>query len=211
MEPYGGRTAQSTVNDINYINNTYGSHPAYYRAQDRGNKPVFYIFNSLAISDWSPLTAVNANNIILTQTTDQSKVTYFGGMYNYSVNGNEPNIRDVWTSMNNYCVANGKVWSPSIGPGYVDSRATGNTLFIARENGAKYDRDWNDAMASGAQWISITSFNEWHEGSQIEPARNNPPAGYGYLTYLNAYGRTGSSAETAYMDRTRYWVDIFNP
>ncbi len=211
IEPYGGRTAQSVVNDINYINNQYGSHAAFYRAQDRGNKPVYYIFDSLAIADWSPLTAVNGSNIILTQTTDQSKVTYFGGMYNYSVNANEPNILDVWTSMNNYCNANGKVWSPSIGPGYVDARATGNTLFIDRENGAKYDRDWSNAMASGAQWISITSFNEWHEGSQIEPARNNPPPGYGYLTYLNAYGRTDATAEQAYMDRTRYWVNQFNP
>ena len=25
-------------------------------------------------------------------------------------------------------------------------------------------------MASGARFLSITSFNEWHEGTQIEPA-----------------------------------------
>src|SRR5256714_12315468 len=31
LEPYGGRTAASTVSDINYINSRYGSHPAFFR------------------------------------------------------------------------------------------------------------------------------------------------------------------------------------
>ena len=26
------------------------------------------------------------------------------------------------------------------------------------------------AIRSGAQWVGVTSFNEWHEGTQIEPA-----------------------------------------
>ena len=57
--------------------------------------------------------------------------------------------------------------------------------------------------------MSITSFNEWHEGSTIEPARSTPPAGFNYQTYSGAYGRTGASAETAYLDRTAYWAAEF--
>ena len=62
-----------------------------------------------------------------------------------------------------------------------------------------------------ADWVSITSFNEWHEGSTIEPASSNPPAGNGYQTYAGAYGTPGAASETAYLDRTRYWVDQLNP
>lgn len=51
-------------------------------------------------------------------------------------------------------------------------------------------------------WVSVTSFNEWHEGSTIEPADSTPPAGFGYETYSGAFGKTGAAAETAYLDRT---------
>jgi hypothetical protein len=59
-------------------------------------------------------------------------------------------------------------------------------------------------------WVSVTSFNEWHEGSVIEPARSTPPAGFGYQTYSGAYGTTGAAAETAYLDRTAYWATEFD-
>jgi hypothetical protein len=76
-----------------------------------------------------------------------------------------------------------------------------------------YDRQWGNALnpATGGAptWVSVTSFNEWHEGSMIEPARSNPPGGHGYLTYQGAYGTSGAASETAYLDRTRYWVGQF--
>ena len=39
-----------------------------------------------------------------------------------------------------------------------------------REAGAYYDRSWRAAIESGAARVAVTSFNEWHEGTQIEPA-----------------------------------------
>ncbi|MER7493040.1 hypothetical protein ABT033_10505 [Streptomyces pharetrae] len=55
----------------------------------------------------------------------------------------------------------------------------------------------------------MASSNEWHEGSSIEPADSTPPAGHGYRTYDGAYGRTGTAAGTAYLDRTAYWAARF--
>lgn len=209
IEPYGGRTAASVVNDINYINSTYGSNPAFYRDSAHGNKPAFYIFQSLNISNWSALTSVNTNNIILTQTTDCSKTQYFGGMYSYDVLAGVPAA--AWQLISDYCDANGLIWAPSVGPGYEDDRAVpgNNTTDLDRSNGATYDTEWQNAINVNPDWVSITSFNEWHEGSQIEPAKYNPPGGYGYLTYVNAYGLTGAASETAYISRTNYWVGVF--
>jgi hypothetical protein len=68
---------------------------------------------------------------------------------------------------------------------------------------------WRTAIAAGADSVTITSFNEWHEGTQIEPAA---PAGwhgrYRYLSYDGAWGRRGIAAEGAYLERTAYWSDV---
>jgi hypothetical protein len=69
---------------------------------------------------------------------------------------------------------------------------------------------WRAAIASGADSVTITSFNEWHEGTQIEPAAPAARRGrYRYLSYDGAWGLHGLAAEGAYLDRTRYWSDVF--
>ncbi|RPJ23841.1 MAG: hypothetical protein EHM33_19735, partial [Chloroflexi bacterium] len=215
IEPYGARTANSVVSDVNYINARYGSHPAYYRDADHGNRPAFYVFETYRITDWSPIAPLKGANIILQQTAeDFTQTANFGGLYTYD--GIAGTFAPGWAVASAYAQAHDMVWAPSVAPGYLDDRAVpGNTTpTIDRENGAAYDDEWQNVLnpANGQPtWISITSFNEWHEGSQIEPARNTPPSGQGYLTYQNAYGLTGSAAESAYLTRTRHWVDIFDP
>ncbi|WP_405149853.1 discoidin domain-containing protein [Sphaerisporangium sp. NBC_01403] len=213
LEPYSGRTAASTVADINYINSKYGSSPAFYRDGAHGNRGAFYVFESLRITDWTALDQVKSSSIVLAQTTDTSKVAHFGGMYTYDAIAGA--TAPGWKGASDFCKANGLVWAPSVGPGYIDDRAVpGNTTpTLARNNGATYDTEWQNALAAAnggpPSWVSVTSFNEWHEGSVLEPASSAPPAGFGYQTFNGAYGKTGAAAETAYLDRTRYWVEQF--
>ncbi|HEX3792056.1 MAG TPA: discoidin domain-containing protein [Pseudonocardiaceae bacterium] len=214
IEPYTGRTAASVVSDINYLNSSYGASPAFYRDPTHGDKPAFYVFDSLDITDWSALDAVTGSNIVLAQTTDTSKVAHFNGMYTYDAIAAD--TAGGWAGVGAYCQTHGMVWAPSVGPGYLDDRAVpGNTTpTLDRDNGATYDQEWTNAttpsIGGNPSWVSITSFNEWHEGSQVEPASSTPPAGYGYLTYQGAYGTTGTASQTAYLDRTRYWVSQFD-
>jgi hypothetical protein len=63
---------------------------------------------------------------------------------------------------------------------------------------------WRAALTAAPDVVTITSYNEWHEGTQIEPAR---AAGRSYLSYDGAWGRRGADAQRAYLDRTSYWVD----
>ncbi|MGJ6965190.1 discoidin domain-containing protein [Streptosporangium sp. G11] len=213
LEPYGGRTAASTVEDIRYINTRYGSHPAFYRDAEHGDRAAFYVFESLRITDWAVLDQVTAGNIVLAQTTDTSKIAHFSGMYTYD--GIAGATAPGWANASAYAKQNNLIWAPSVAPGYIDDRAVpGNTTpTLGRANGATYDLEWSNALdpAKGGlpTWVSITSFNEWHEGSSIEPADSTPPAGFGYQTFDGAYGRTGTAAETAYLDRTKYWATEF--
>ena len=51
---------------------------------------------------------------------------------------------------------------------------------------------WAAAIHARADIVTITSYNEWHEGTQIEPAA--PPARHGayrYLSYNGAWGLYG--------------------
>lgn len=201
------------VDDIAYLTGEYGDHPAYYRDAEHGNRPAFYVFESLRIQDWSALDAVRDSAVVLAQTTDTTKVAHFGGIYTYD--GIAGATAPGWKQAGEYAKSNGLVWAPSVAPGYIDDRAVpGNTTpTLGREDGASYDLEWSNALdpaiGGSPSWVSVTSFNEWHEGSPIEPAAGNPPAGHGYRTYEGAYGKTGAAAETAYLDRTAYWVDRF--
>ncbi|MEV6108117.1 ThuA domain-containing protein [Streptomyces sp. NPDC051940] len=213
LEPYGGRTAASTVSDIEYINSTYGSHQAFYRDAAHGDRGAYYVFESLLITDWTALDQVTDDSIVLAQTTDTTKIAHFSGMYTYD--GIAGATAPGWKQAGDYARAHGLIWAPSVAPGYLDDRAVpGNTTpTVTRDNGAAYDRQWNNALdpaiGGSPTWVSVTSFNEWHEGSSIEPADSTPPGGYGYQTYDGAYGRTGADAETAYLDRTAYWAGRF--
>nr|WP_189936181.1 ThuA domain-containing protein [Streptomyces sulfonofaciens] len=213
IEPYQGRTGASVADDIRYIDAAYGDSPAFYRSADHGNRPAFYVFESLRIGDWSALDAVTGDNIVLAQTTDTSKISHFNGLYTYD--GIAGATAPGWKNAGDYARQHGLVWSPSVAPGYVDDRAVpGNTTpTVGRGNGATYDLEWSNALdpaiGGSPTWVSVTSFNEWHEGSPIEPAAGDPPAGHGYQTYDGAYGKTGDAAETAYLDRTAEWVAQF--
>ena len=102
--------------------------------------------------------------------------------------------------------------SPSVSPGYDGRRGVPDDTVLSRLGGDRYDESWTGAFAAGADVVSITSYNEWHEGTQIEPARagvclqqGQPP--YCYSSYDGDYGLRGAAAETGYLARTRFWTD----
>ena len=50
--------------------------------------------------------------------------------------------------------------------------------------------------------MTITSYNEWQEGTQIEPAQVQADR----PGYDGAWGRTGMAARRAYLDATAGWT-----
>lgn len=98
----------------------------------------------------------------------------------------------------------GLLCAPSVGPGFDARRATGDARVRERNDGRWYDHMWQAAARAAPDVVSITSYNEWHEGTQIEPAR---AANGRYLSYDGAWGLDGRQAQRAYLDRTRYWIE----
>ena len=85
-------------------------------------------------------------------------------------------------------------------------------MTVERKGGNTYKENWNNAVSCGAKIISITSFNEWHEGTQIEPAvpktslvdhypGSRKPAKFTYENYV--------SSPNYYLSLTRLLVEEF--
>ena len=73
-----------------------------------------------------------------------------------------------------------------------------------RENGGYYDQMWTAAHNIQPAMISITSFNEWHEGTQIEPAVPKILDSYTYSDYTPL-------EPDYYLKKTKEWIDKFDP
>lgn len=66
-----------------------------------------------------------------------------------------------------------KLWVATVMPGYDDRKTDRADAFSRdRAGGAFFDESWRAAVATDPDWIMITSWNEWVEGSQIEPSRS---------------------------------------
>ncbi len=163
-----------------------------------------YVYDSTATPDgeWRALAASLPDTRLFANTNLPRKAQAggFAGLYTYDVR-----IYD-GSSFPRMCASAkrmGLICAPSVGPGFDARRATGQPSVKPRANGATYDRMWRGAIRATADIVTITSFNEWHEGTQIEAAA---PMGRSYLSYDGAYGLTGKAAIRAYLDRTTYWV-----
>lgn len=73
-----------------------------------------------------------------------------------------------------------------------------------RLEGKYYDRMWEKALEVSSYMIGITSFNEWHEGTQIEPSIPKTIQGYKYDDF-------SPLDPDYYLKRTKYWIDKYDP
>ena len=76
----------------------------------------------------------------------------------------------------------------------------------ARTGNGYYDHEWKSAVAANARWVGITSFNEWLEGTQIEPASHGKFDGVQSFSYEEY-----KDGPNMYLDATRKWVEKLDP
>ncbi len=65
-----------------------------------------------------------------------------------------------------------RIWVATVSPGYDDTHLTDGRVprVTDREGGAYYDRQWQAAIDLRADWIVVTTWNEWLENTEIEPS-----------------------------------------
>ena len=208
LEPYVGRSLATIAADAAYL-------------RGLGVRDVWvYNAQGFAASSWAPVRAGMGEDMrVMAQSGNPAQMKSgefsafartagFDGIYTYDA------VRFTPAEFAAVCATarhHGLLCSPSVSPGYVASRLKpGDSQFVARDGGARYDATWAGAIDGRADIVSITSYNEWHEGTQIEPAVPYCfPDGFCSPGYDGAYGTTGPPAPGAYLGRTLLWSTAF--
>ena len=189
LEPYGSRTPASTAADIEKL--AAAGYIDFY-VYDADRDPA---------AEWAEALADLEDVRVIGHTTlvGRAKASGFDGLYTYDVvTWNGSLFKRLCTQAHRA----GLLCAPSVGPGYDARLATRHDVVRPRLRGATYDRMWKTALRAEADLVTVTSYNEWQEGTQIEPAQSQ----VGRPGYEGAWGRQGVSAQRAYLDATAGWT-----
>jgi hypothetical protein len=156
------------------------NHPAYLRVDGR---PVVFFWRPTlySVETWASVRGQvdpGRSALWVSEGVDTSYLSVFDGHHLYS---------NTWTPPASLVATNQKfaarvaamrsalgadrLWVATVMPGYNDVKIRPATGFATdREGGAYYERAWQAAIDSTPRWIVVNSFNEWPEGSYIEPS-----------------------------------------
>ena len=179
--PFAGGGSAGVADMLRHALATHANHPAYLRVN---GKPVFFFWRQqrFGVDTWRAIrdqVDPGRNSIWIAEGIDMSYQAVFDGHHLYSVTWNPPSdvaytaskfSRWVQTARERY--GGHRYWVATVMPGYDDTRTgRGNAFARGREDGAYYVQTWQAAIASNPDWVIITSFNEWPEGTYIEPSQ----------------------------------------
>ncbi|MGQ9553253.1 MAG: glycoside hydrolase family 99-like domain-containing protein [Anaerolineae bacterium] len=187
-------TQQNVAEALRYIIGTYGSHPNFLRLE---GKPVIFfadVYRVPTVAGQSPQDAWQAirnqvdpggNTWWIAEGLDPLYLTVFDGLYVYKITHaafpNDYVKSPRWGAQVRQWEQNTgkpKLWIATITPGWDDLRAGCKADIRVpsqphrreREDGAFYRATFDSAIASAPDWLLVQTFNEWVEGSYIEPS-----------------------------------------
>ncbi len=174
------RTPGDFVGNLRYLLDTHARHPAYLSS---GGRPVIFFFNPsrLGVSAWRQIREQvdpHHDSLWISEGTDLEYQTVFDGHHLYSVawaNQIPPSATlSAWGArVRRYNAQHdtAKLWVATVMPGYDDTRARAGGFVVGRRGGDYYRECWRAALTSAPDWVVINSWNEWPEGSYIEPSQ----------------------------------------
>jgi hypothetical protein len=189
------------VGQLQGLLNQYSGQPAFLHWN---NKPVFFVWAPDAlpggVNAWRDVRRqVDPNNgqFWSVETTNGQYLDVFDSIHLFS--GGKWDAKNNFANINNqfrgivdkYNRDHGtqRLWTAGVIPGWDETRLgrnnPGDVTLVNRNDGATYNASWQSALKSNPEWVTITSYNEWFEGTQIEPS----------VTYGNKY-----------LDLTRNWA-----
>lgn len=188
------RGASGVAADLEALLDRHQGDPAFLRA---GDLPVVFVYaaHRLRPPAWEyvlrRLHAGARQAYLVTDTPRPEWLARFDALHVYSPIPLLARGRDLAAVYREWAAAAravGRPFMPAVAPGFDDRTIREPGTVISRADGMTYDTTWRAALAVDPAWVLIASWNEWHEGSEIEPSREH-----------------GSR----YLDVTRRWANRF--
>jgi len=165
---------------LRHVITVHAAHPAFFRYDGR---PVIFFWQNrqLARDTWQAIRAEvdpQRQTIWIAEGDDPRWLDVFDGLHLYTITW-VVNTNPQYTAskmrqrVDAYNTANNthRYWVATTMPGYDDTHIAGRAnAFVYPRSSAYYRQTWEAAMASTPEMIVITSFNEWREGTMIEPS-----------------------------------------
>ncbi len=174
----GGYNANTNevLESLRYLIGDRVNHPGYLRY---GGKPVIYFWNEkrFTVAQWAAMRKEvdpGHNTIWVAEGTNTGYIATFDGLYLFNTAWSRNPASTAITWYNRTKARGGTFYTPTVLPGWDESRIAGRTNPTApqlRAAGEFLTRSWNGAVSSGANTILIVSWNEFLENSYIEPSQ----------------------------------------
>lgn len=184
---------EQVVSELQYIIKNYGSHPNYLRYND---KPVVIVFSAEGQSRdkdfWFKIRSRVDTCILIGDFRSLELLDVFDGVHIYNEldlqkhkhltswisNQNRRLVYDSIPMFNlesreGYIIYDSLLTVGTVTPGYDDTKIRVNGTKISRHGNETYRNYWRPIHEYPLDWVLITSWNEWHEGTEIEPSREN--------------------------------------
>ena len=188
FEVVPSRTREQALAMCSELLRAHASHPAWLRVD---GSPVLFVYGraveNIGLDGWSWVNArLNAELedgvVLIGDRISAGAARVFHGIHTYNVTGSTAGqsleLMDDWARRfygGHAAIAGGRIACATVIPGYDDTKLgrEGERPTTLRHGGRTYATLWEAALASELDWVLITSFNEWHEGSEIEPSVEN--------------------------------------
>ncbi|MFW6161239.1 MAG: glycoside hydrolase family 99-like domain-containing protein [Planctomycetota bacterium] len=176
------------VDDLVYILGQYAEHPAFLKLD---GKPVVFVYgrvmNQVQMTEWPEIITLARERygedfLLIADGYREGDARMFDGLHVYNICAalrEKPVefIRDyarkTFPAAVKLAKDHGRVAGVTIIPGYDDRKIRDPGIHAPRHGGQTYRVLWEEAIAADPDWVVITSWNEWHEGSEIEPSRED--------------------------------------
>jgi glycoprotein endo-alpha-1,2-mannosidase len=182
------------VNELAYVVRSYSNEPSFLKIDGR---PVIFLYAISAYhrdaAFWQDIISrvkgsTGVDPLYIADTFDMAYASAFDGFHTYNPIGIKVgDLNNTYSDQAKAARIAGKIWAATVCPGYDDRKIRSPGTYVSRQDGAYYNLTWGSAIGSDPDIVLICTWNEWHEGTNIEPSRE---------------------FEFKYLQLTNYWAAI---